>query len=86
MNKSTRTVIAAAAMAGLYAGALALKASASVTNAGSAVVQHDDSKDGKSHDCKGQEQLQGHKAAARAATTAAKARIPASGKGGCKTN
>ena len=66
MNKTTRTIIAAAAIAGLYAGAFVLKASAATTNtnakAGTAMVKGDDK--GKDsckggHDCKGKNDCKG---------------------------
>jgi hypothetical protein len=85
MNKSTRTVIAAAAMAGLYSGALALRASASIVNAGSAVAHHDDSKDGKSHDCKGKNSCKGN-GGCQSGDNGCKGKNTCSGKGGCKTN
>ncbi len=51
MTKSTRTLIAAAAIAGLYAGALAVKASASINPAGVAVHADEKGKDS----CKGKD-------------------------------
>ncbi|MDP1578986.1 MAG: hypothetical protein Q8M02_01830 [Candidatus Didemnitutus sp.] len=52
MNKSTRMIIAAAAIAGLYAGGLAVKASASIQSPGSAVMMGDE----KAKDsCKGKD-------------------------------
>lgn len=52
MNKSTRSLIAAAALAGLYAGALAVKASASTNvNPGTQIVGDEKGKDS----CKGKD-------------------------------
>jgi hypothetical protein len=85
MNKSTRTIIAAAALAGLYAGSLALKASASTTNAGTAVAHADDkAKDGKSHDCKGKNECKGQ-GGCKAGDNGCKGHNTCKGKGGCST-
>ena len=98
MNKSTRTIIMAAAIAGLYAGALALKASASVTNAGTAAVHDDKSKDSckgkdgckgkdscKAHDCKGQNGCKG-KGGCQSGDNGCKGKNSCKGKGGCATD
>ncbi|HET7536703.1 MAG TPA: hypothetical protein VFJ90_09630 [Candidatus Didemnitutus sp.] len=97
MNKSTRTIIAAAAIAGLYAGSLALKASASTTNAGVAVAKADDKakdsckgkdgcsgKDGKAHDCKGKNECKGQ-GGCKSGDNGCKGKNTCKGKGGCGT-
>ena len=71
MTKSTRFIVTAAALAGLYAGSMAVRAYAD-EQAGSG----DQSKDSSKHDCKGKNSCKG-RAAARPATTAARARTPA---------
>jgi hypothetical protein len=92
MNRSTRTIIAAAAIAGLYAGALVLKASASVVNAG-AVVMHDDQKGKdsckgpngcKAHDCKGKNDCKG-KGGCKAGDNGCAGKNSCKGKGGCSS-
>ncbi len=85
MNKSTRTIIAAAALAGLYSGALAVRASASVasTSAGT-VITHDDQKT-DTHDCKGQNSCKG-KGGCSAGDNGCKGKNTCKGKGGCNTN
>jgi hypothetical protein len=80
MNKSTRAMLAAAAIAGLYSGALALRASANVVNAGTATI-HDDDK-GKSHDCKGKNDCKG-KGGCSAGDNGCKGKNSCKGKGGC---
>ena len=55
MNKSTRLLVTAAAMAGLYSGALATKTFAS-TKAGTVA---EEGKDKAKHDCKGQNACKG---------------------------
>jgi hypothetical protein len=97
MNKTSRTIIAAAAIAGLYAGSLALKASASTTNAGTAVAKAEEKakdsckgkdgcsgKDGKAHDCKGKNDCKG-KGGCKTATNDCKGKNECKGKGGCST-
>jgi len=73
MNKSTRLIITAAAMAGLYAGSLAVRAHAA-DNAGTPAAK-DDSKDKSS--CKGKDGCKG--------TASCKGHNDCAGKGGCKT-
>ena len=58
MNKSTRFIVTAAAMAGLYAGSVATRAYADDT-AGSGDASKDASKDAGKHDCKGQNSCKG---------------------------
>ena len=72
MNKSTRLIITAAAMAGLYAGSLAVRAHAA--DAGTPAAK-DDSKDKSS--CKGKDGCKG--------TDSCKGKNDCKGKGGCKT-
>jgi len=70
MNKSTKMMIACAAMAGLYSGALAVKAHASTANAGIAIVKADDK--GK-HDCAGKNDCKGKGGCATDGSTPPKA-------------
>ena len=58
MNKSTRFIVTAAAMAGLYAGSMASRAYAD-DQAGSGDSSKDASKDAGKHDCKGQNDCKG---------------------------
>jgi len=56
MNKSTRFIVTAAALAGLYAGSTATRAYA---QAGSGDSIKDTAKDAGKHDCKGQNSCSG---------------------------
>ncbi len=80
MNKSTK-IIACAAMAGLYMGALAVKAHGSVTNAGTMIVKADDK--GK-HDCKGKNDCKGT-GGCKSSDNGCKGKNSCKGKGGCST-
>ena len=91
MNKTTKTIIAAAAIAGLYAGALVIKASASTVNAGTAIVKSDekgkDSCKGKDgckggHDCKGKNDCKG-KGGCKSGDAGCKGKNTCKGHGGC---
>ena len=83
MNKSTRLIITAAALAGLYAGSLATRAYAADDKAGSATEKTDKDKasckgkDGcKAKDsCKGKDGCKGH--------ASCKGKNDCKGKGGC---
>jgi hypothetical protein len=81
MNKSTRLIITAAAMAGLYAGALAAKTYAADDTAGQSAPK-DDSK-GK-HDCKGQNSCKGQ-GGCKGSDAGCKGKNSCKGKGGCST-
>jgi hypothetical protein len=78
MNKSTKMILACAAVAGLYSGALALKAHASV-NPGSAIVKDDSSKSS----CKGQNACKGQ-GNCSAGDNGCKGKNSCKGHGGCK--
>jgi hypothetical protein len=80
MNKSTRFIVTAAAMAGLYAGAVASRAFADV-KAGT----DDTSKDAGKHDCKGQNSCKGL-GGCKAGDNGCKGQNSCKGKGGCNTN
>ena len=80
MNKSTRFIVTAAAMAGLYAGSVATRAYADGT-AGSG----DASKDAGKHDCKGQNSCKGQ-GGCKAGDNGCKGQNSCKGKGGCSTN
>ena len=79
MNKSTRLIITAAAMAGLYAGGLAVKASAA--DAGTTAPAGDASKDS----CKGKNDCKG-KGNCKTADNTCKGKNSCKGKGGCATD
>jgi hypothetical protein len=80
MNKSTKMMIACAAMAGLYSGALAVKASASVAHAGTTIVKDDKGK----HDCKGKNSCKGE-GGCNSGDNGCKGKNSCKGKGGCGT-
>jgi len=73
MNKSTRLIITAAAMAGLYAGSLAVRAHAADAGAPAA----GDSKDKDKSSCSGKDGCNGK--------ASCKGHNDCKGKGGCKT-
>jgi hypothetical protein len=80
MNKSTRLLITAAAMAGLYTGALATK-----SYAADAGTPSSDSKDAKvKHDCKGKNSCKGQ-GGCKAGDNGCKSKNSCKGKGGCST-
>ena len=78
MNKSTKMILACAAVAGLYSGTLALKAHASV-NPGSAIVKDDSSK----ASCKGQNACKGQ-GGCSSSDNGCKGKNSCKGHGGCK--
>ena len=87
MNKSTRLIITAAAMAGLYAGSLAVRANAADDKAGTPAVK-DTSKDKSSckgkDGCKGKDSCKGKDGCK--GTASCKGHNDCKGKGGCATN
>jgi hypothetical protein len=82
MNKSTKMMIACAAMAGLYTGALAVKASASTAKAGTAIVKSDEK---SKHDCKGKNDCKGQGGCKAGSDNGCKGKNSCKGKGGCST-
>jgi len=82
MNKSTRFIVTAAALAGLYAGSMASRAYAGV-QAGTSVK--DDNKDAGKHDCKGQNSCKGQ-GGCKSGDNGCKGQNSCKGKGGCNTN
>jgi hypothetical protein len=82
MNKSTRLIVTAAAMAGLYAGSMATRAYA---DGGSGDSSKDASKDAGKHDCKGQNSCKGT-GGCKAGDNGCKGQNSCKGKGGCNTN
>jgi hypothetical protein len=84
MNKSTRFIVTAAAMAGLYAGSMATRAYAS-TAPGHGDSYKDDQKDAGKHDCKGQNACKGQ-GGCKAGDNGCKGQNSCKGKGGCNTN
>ena len=95
MTKSTRLIITAAAISGLYAGSLAAKSYGADHVAGKVASAKDDSKDkssckGKdgckgSHDCKGKNDCKG-KGGCSAGDNGCKGKNSCKGKGGCATD
>jgi hypothetical protein len=80
MNKSTRLMITAAALAGLYSGSLASRGLAA-EKAGTA----DTSKaDPNKHDCKGKNACKGH-GGCKSGDNGCKNKNSCKGKGGCNT-
>jgi hypothetical protein len=81
MKKSTRLIITAAAITGLYAGSLASKSFGAESKAGTAAAQDD----GKSkHDCKGKNDCKG-KGGCAASDNGCKGKNSCKGKGGCNS-
>jgi hypothetical protein len=82
MNKSTRLIVTAAAVAGLYAGSTATRAYA----AGVAGSSNSMLKDGSAgtHACKGQNDCKGQ-GGCKASDNGCKGQNSCKGKGGCKT-
>jgi len=80
MNKSTRLLITAAAMAGLYSGALATKTMAA-SHAGKADVKADDK---TTHDCKGKNACKGQ-GGCGSSDNGCKGKNSCKGHGGCST-
>jgi hypothetical protein len=83
MNRTTRTIIAAAAIAGMYSGALVARASANVANAGTVIVHDDDKdKDKGKHDCAGKNSCKGT-GGCKTGDNGCKGQNSCKGKGGC---
>ena len=80
MNKSTRLLITAAAMAGLYSGALATKTFAAV-HAGKAAVKADDK---TTHACNGKNACKGQ-GGCGSSDNGCKGKNSCKGHGGCST-
>jgi hypothetical protein len=82
MNKSTRLIVTAAAVAGLYAGSTATRAyAAGVAGNGNSIL-----KDGTAgtHSCKGQNDCKGQ-GGCKASDNGCKGQNSCKGKGGCNT-
>ena len=84
MNKSTRFIVTAAAMAGLYAGSMATRAYA-IGVTGDSDSSKDASKDAGKHDCKGQNSCKGQ-GGCKSGDNGCKGQNSCKGKGGCNTN
>jgi hypothetical protein len=83
MNRSTRLLITAAALAGLYTGALATRSYAADDKAGTPAG---DSKDAKAkHDCKGKNACKGQ-GGCGASDNGCKGKNSCKGKGGCSSS
>jgi hypothetical protein len=84
MNKSTRLLITAAAMAGLYTGALAVRTLAADDKAGMPASK-DAKEDPKAkHDCKGKNACKGF-GGCKTSDMGCKGKNTCAGKGGCST-
>ena len=84
MNKSTRLLITAAAMAGLYTGALAVRTYAADDKAGTAASK-DAKEDPKAkHDCKGKNACKGF-GGCKTSDAGCKGKNTCAGKVGCST-
>jgi hypothetical protein len=91
MNRTTKTMIAGAAAAGLFSGAFASQAHASQSSsgptqlaAGTMAVNLADSDSGK-HDCKGMNSCKGQ-GGCKSSDNGCKGKNSCKGKGGCDTN
>ena len=84
MKKSTKSMIAVAAVAGLFSGSLAVQAHAAKVNGANAgkIIQKMDS--GK-HDCKGKNLCKGQ-GGCKSGDNGCKGKNDCKGKGGCNTN
>ena len=83
MNKSTRLIITAAAMAGLYTGALAVKTYAE--EAGAPAAQDGKKEDPRAkHDCAGKNGCKGF-GGCKTSDMGCKGKNTCAGKGGCST-
>ena len=82
MNKTTRSILTAAALAGLYSGSFALRAHAAATQPGQSILRDDTA--GK-HACKGQNSCKGQGGCA-AGDNGCKGKNSCKGKGGCATD
>ncbi|HEY5078795.1 MAG TPA: hypothetical protein VII43_03065 [Opitutaceae bacterium] len=81
MNKSTRLIVTAAALAGLYAGSMATRAYAAGQTGTGGTSPADTGK----HDCKGQNSCKGT-GGCKAGDNGCKGQNSCKGKGGCSTN
>jgi hypothetical protein len=81
MNKSTRLLITAAALTGLYSGALAVKSYGATPAAG---AEQKDDKKGEKHGCKGQNSCKGN-GGCKSGDAGCKGKNTCKGKGGCST-
>jgi hypothetical protein len=100
MNKSTKTFLACAAIAGLYAGAITAQAAPSSDSAAGIKIQKVADKDKSScngkdgcngkdsckgtHDCKGKNDCKGH-GGCKSGDNGCKGKNSCKGKGGCST-
>jgi hypothetical protein len=81
MKKSTRLLITAAALTGLYTGALAVKSSAATAEPG---AEQKGDKNVEKHGCKGQNTCKG-KGGCKTSDAGCKGKNTCKGKGGCST-
>jgi hypothetical protein len=81
MRNSKALLVSCAALAGLYAGAITLRAATTHIDAGSKIVKADESDKGK-HDCKGKNSCKGQ-GGCKSGDNGCKGQNSCKGKGGC---
>jgi hypothetical protein len=84
MNKSTRLLITAAALTGLYTGALASKSFAADDDKAGSAASKDEKKATEKHGCKGQNSCAG-RGGCGTSDNGCKGKNTCKGKGGCST-
>lgn len=84
MNKSTRLMITAAALAGLYSGSLATRAFAAEKSDAKAGTADTAKKDAGKHECKGKNACKGQ-GGCGTSDNGCKGKNSCEGKGGCNT-
>jgi len=82
MTKTTRSILTAAALAGLYAGSFAVRAHAAATRHGQSILRDDS---GSKHACKGQNSCKGQ-GGCSSGDNGCKGKNSCKGKGGCNTS
>ncbi len=84
MNKTTRSILTAAALAGLYSGSFAVRAQAAAAHRGQSILRADSGSDVGKHACKGQNSCKGQGGCA-SSDNGCKGKNSCKGKGGCNT-
>ena len=84
MNRTTRSILTAAALAGLYSGSFAARAQAAATQPGQSILRDDSGSNAGKHACKGQNSCKGQGGCA-AGDNGCKGKNSCKGKGGCNT-
>jgi hypothetical protein len=85
MNRTTRSILTAAALAGLYSGSFAVRVHAAATRPGQTIIGDDASKDAGKHACKGQNSCKGQ-GGCNSSDNGCKGKNSCKGKGGCSTS